>query len=218
MTSVRGLISRTIRRGAARVLPHEPDVMGLLIAQAEITIGGMSALVAWAEGEEGAGQDVRDAEHEADERKRALWLALRDAFITPLAGEDIFFMSAQLDTVLGGAKDAVREAEVLGVVPDLACRTMVVALAEGVGNLLNAFEALSGGRNAFARATSAADVAHKTARQVERTYREAMAALLAQPDQREVAARREVYRRLESIRPEITRVADRVWYVAVKEG
>lgn len=201
----------------SRFLPREPDVLGLLDAQAQVTVGGMAAFVGWAHGEPGADVAVRDAEHEADERKRALWLALREAFVTPLGAEDIFFLSSKLDAVLRGAKDVVREAEVLGLTPDAACAGMATALAEGVGELAIAFEALRGGRGAFERATAAADAAHTASRQSQRIYREAMAALLGGGDAREIDSRREVYRRLEGLSEDITRVTDRVWYLAVKE-
>lgn len=205
-------------RFMTRFLPHEPDVLGMLVAQAEVTVGGMAALVAWTENEVGADMAVRDAEHEADERKGTLWQALRDAFVTPIAAEDIMFMSSKLDSILGGAKDIVREAEALGVTPDPACRAMAVVIAEGVGHLLDAFVALRQGRAAFFQATTAADTAHKVARQVEKPYREAMAVLLAQKDLSATLAHREIYRQLEGLSADITRVSDRIWYVAVKEG
>ena len=202
----------------ARFLPHEPDVLGLLAAQAQVTVDGMAALVAWSQGEVEAGRAVRAAEHKADELKRALWLALRDAFITPLEPEDLFFVSAKLDAVLGGAKDAVREAEVTATAPDEAIAAMAQALAEGVGHLQDAFGAFGGGRNAFTEATASADAAHKAVRGVERLYREAMAALLLLEDPRLVTSRRELYRRMSRMGAIVTEIADRVWYTAVKEG
>jgi uncharacterized protein Yka (UPF0111/DUF47 family) len=201
-----------------RVLPHEPDVIGLLVAQLEMTVAGMAALVEWAAGEPDQDQAVRDIEHETDERKRTLWLALRDAFVTPLAPEDLFFMSARIDVVLGEAKDLVRESEAIDTPPDEAMHEMAQALAESVGYLLDACLAFRGGRTSFATATAAADAAHKAARAVEPRYRSAMAALLALDDRRRVARYRESYHRMSRMGIDLIEVAERVWYVAVKES
>lgn len=201
-----------------RVLPHEPDVIGLLVAQVEMTQAGMSALVEWTAGDSDQSYAVRDAEHEADERKRALWLALRDAFVTPLAPEDLFFFSARIDVVLGEAKDLVRESEAIGTPPDEAMHEMAQALAESVGYLLDACMAFRGGRASFAAATAAADTAHKAARAVEPRYRTAMATLLESDDRRRVARYRESYHRMARMGNDLIEVAERVWYVAVKES
>lgn len=201
-----------------RVLPHEPDVISLLVAQLDMTVAGLAALVEWTSGEPDQSFAVRDAEHEADERKRALWLALRDAFVTPLAPEDLYFMSARIDVVLGEAKDLVRESEVIETPPDEAMHDMAQALAESVGYLLDACTAFRGGRKNFGAATSAADAAHKAARAVEPRYRTAMAVLLASDDRRRVARYRESYHRMTRMGNDLIEVAERIWYVAVKES
>ena len=45
-----------------------------------------------------------------------------------------------------------------------------------------------------------------------------MSSLLAVTDLREVMGRREIYRRFARIGDDITEVAERVWYAAVKEA
>ena len=64
--------------------PHTPDVLGMLEAQAAVTLEGVRALLAWAEGDPSAADAVRDAEHRADDCKRTLRIALTEAFLTPL--------------------------------------------------------------------------------------------------------------------------------------
>ena len=98
-------------------LPDTPDVLGMLVQQAEVTVEGMDALVRWADGDPDASDAVRDAEHRADEFKRVLRLALRTSFLTPLDAEDLYALSERLDAALNQAKDAVREAEVDGPRP-----------------------------------------------------------------------------------------------------
>jgi uncharacterized protein Yka (UPF0111/DUF47 family) len=51
-------------------------------------------------------------------------------------------MSERLDAVLNGAKDTVREAEVMGMEPDEAVAAMATLLADGARQLATAFERL----------------------------------------------------------------------------
>ena len=199
--------------------PETPDVLGMLRRQGAVSADAMVALVDWAGGDAGGAERLRALEHDADDAKRALRDALRRAFITPIGAEDIYVLSERLDDVVNGAKDAVREAEVMAMTADRPMADMAVLLAEGVRHLDEAFEilAVSRGRKA-GDPTGAADRAVKSQRQLERVYREAMVALLAVDDLREVMGRRELYRRLSRVSQSIQEVADRVWYAAVKEA
>ena len=205
-----------MRRPHRWFLPEAPDVLGLLREQTEITITGMAALVAWANGEAGAAETLRECEHRADERKRALRLALTDAFATPLEPEDIFELSRGLDRVLNNAKDAVREAEVMNSTPDSAIAEMAAELADGTQQLAEAFAALS--RPDRTGATDAADRASRSQSRLEHSYRQAMSALIAADDLREIAAKRELYRRLARTSNDLREVAERVWYSVLKEN
>lgn len=205
-------------------LPDTPDVLGMLVSQAEVTVEGMDALERWAWCDPGAADAVRDAEHRADELKRALRLALRTSFITPLDAEDLYALSERLDAALNQAKDAVREAEVMGLEPDGPEHEMSGFLSEGARHLLEAFRCLAtaegGARSSPVprAATECADAAVKAQRRLERAYRSSMSALIEEEDLREVMARRELYRRLARVGDTIVEVAERVWYAAVKEG
>ena len=72
-----------------------------------------------------------------------------------------------------------------------------------------------GGRRA---ATEAANEAAKSQSRLEQVYRRAMSALVTVEDLREVAAKRELYRRLARISDDLREVAERVWYSVLKEG
>jgi uncharacterized protein Yka (UPF0111/DUF47 family) len=195
-------------------LPDNPDLLKMLRDQTSITVEGMHALVEWSSGAAGAADTVRDCEHRADQAKRTLWRALREAFSPPIDAEDLFSLSADLDEVLNAAKDLVREMEVMNMTPDAPTHEMVVLLAEAVGHLGEAFAELGGAGDA----TAAADAAIKSQRRVEHNYRAAMSALLDNPDLREVIAWREVYRRLSRLGDLVHHVAERVWYAVVKEA
>ena len=196
-------------------LPEMPDVLGMLCEQAAITIEAMEALVDWARGDAAKADVVRDCEHRADVRKQELRLTLTSAFSLPLEAEDLFALSGGLDAVLNGAKDAVREAEVMALAPDPAVAEMADSLLEGVRRLGDAFANL--GRSGGA-ATEAADAAVKSQRHLERVYRRSMGALLEVDDLREVMGRRELYRRLSRLGDGVIDVAERVWYAVVKEA
>jgi len=198
-------------------LPDTPDVVGMLCAQVETTREGMVAFAAWARGDASQSDTVRELEHRADDDKRALWRALRSAFVTPLDAEDLFVLSAGLDELLNGVKDTVREAELMSIAPDSALAEMADLLIEGVEHLRDAFQALNETKNDDT-ATEAADQAVKCVRQVERVYRRAMPTLFEHADVKEALGRRELYWRLVAVSEQMRAIADRVWYAVVKEA
>jgi uncharacterized protein Yka (UPF0111/DUF47 family) len=206
-------------KGGRWFLPEAPDVIGMLQKQAAITALGMDAFAAWAAGDIGRAEEVRAAEHECDEVRRHLVDAVSEAFTTPLEPEDLFQLSRDLDKVINGAKNAVRESEAMGVPPDQATAEMAVLLSAGVAHLRTAFDGLEDKRNnSTSSATASADAAVKSQRDLERVYRQAASDLLEITDIPVVVARREFYRRVSAISDDIVLVADRIWYSRVKES
>lgn len=204
-----------IRRQARWFLPENGDVLGKLGAQVEVTIRGMDAFARWGRGDAQLGETVRAAEHEADDRKRDLLVQVRDSFTTPLDPEDLFELSRGLDEVINGAKNTVREAEALAMSPNAPMGEMCELLADGVRHLGAALAALGADPET---ANAEAAVAVKTQRNLERTYRRAMAELVDQEDMREVIGHQELYRRLDRMSDNILAVADRITYALVKES
>lgn len=196
-------------------LPDTPDVLGMLRQQLAVTMRGMDALVEWAHGDESAASRVRELEHEADVCKRELQRALVNAFTTPYDAEDLYSLGRGIDWILNLSKDAVRESEVMSCPPDAGVAEMAVLLREGVGHI---DDAVAGLQEREADATTSADAALKTERNIERVYRRAMAELLELDDLREVTARRELYRRFSRIGEQLTEIAERVWYAVIKES
>jgi uncharacterized protein Yka (UPF0111/DUF47 family) len=196
-------------------LPERPDVVGMLCEQAAITVEGLQELVEWAGGDAAAGDRLRVCEHRADAQKREVRRALTTAFLTPLEPEDIFELSRGLDEVLNGAKNTVREAEVMGSAPDAAMRAMAEHLVQGAHQLAAALSNLRSDR--ASAATAAADAAVRTQRSLEHVYRAAMSALIEVDDLPVVTARRELYRRLARTGDVVVAVAERVWYAVLKQ-
>lgn len=208
-----------LRKATRWFLPESPDVIGMLQSQAELTAGGMQAFADWAGGQPARADDVRRAEHECDDVRRALVDAVSEAFTTPLEPEDLFQLSRDLDRVINGAKDAVRESEAMAFPPDAAVAQMAALLAEGVGHLRDAFGSLDGRvRKPVVSATAHADAAVKSQRNLERIYRQATGDLVQATDVGFAVASREMYRRVSSISDDIVSVADRIWYSQVKES
>ncbi len=196
-------------------LPETPDVLGHLRRQIAVTIEGMDAFVAWADGDPAAEIDVRDYEHQADVVKRELYRALRSAFVTPIEPEDLFAVSRGIDRIVNQAKDAVRESDVMDCPPDAPIAAMAALLSAAVRELDAAVAGLAPNASGT---TANADAAIKAARLVERVYRAAMAELLAVDNLREVMARRELYRRCARIADAVVEVAERIEYALVKEA
>ena len=197
-------------------LPRSPDVLGMLSEQATITVKGMEALAAWAGGEAAAAERLRLLEHEADRKKRELRGALTAAFSTPLEPEDLFELSTGLDEVIDSAKNTVGEAEAMRTAPNAATAEMATQLLEGTERLASALALFAGGDRELA--TAEADRAVKDQRHLQHSYRRAMSALVDVEDARELAARRELYRRLARTGDNLVRVAERVWYSVLKES
>ena len=197
-------------------LPQTPDVLGMLHGHAEIAVEGVDELVAWAKGDAEAAERLRLCEHRADTAKRELREALTEAFSTPLALEDIFELSRGIDEIVNDAKNLVGEAEAMRTEPDPAIAEMAGEIAAGTRQLAKALELLEAGDRAGA--TAAADRAVKDQRHLQHTYRASMSALVEVSDQRELTARRELYRRLARTGDELARVAERVWYSVLKES
>jgi uncharacterized protein Yka (UPF0111/DUF47 family) len=188
----------------------------MLRSQSKTTVAGMKALVAWAEGDADAAERLRMLEHEADRQKGELREHLTEAFSTPLEPEDLFELSRGIDEVLNDAKNLVREAEAMRTPPDDAIAEMATHLAQGTERIDQAVAKF--GEDDRPGATALADRAIKEQRRAQHTYRTAMSALIDNPDLREVAARRELYRRVARTGDEIVRVAERVWYAVLKES
>ncbi len=196
-------------------LPKSTDILALLGRQADVTTAGMDAFVRWSAGDLDQQASVRAREHEADTARRELITAVRTTFINPISPEDIFEFSERLDTILNSAKNVVREAEVLAMVPDAAMAEMADHIGQAVHDLGRAVPALGAKSDT---ATDAADAAIHRQRKVEHVYRRAMSRLLEDEEIREVTGRRELYRRYARMGDHVVSAADRIWYAVVKQS
>jgi uncharacterized protein Yka (UPF0111/DUF47 family) len=191
-----------------------PNVLALLVAQGEVTEEGLRHCAAWsATGSPKESEEVTRCHIQAYEARRTVLAALQAALSTPLDQEDVYILSERLDRVLNEAKDAVREAEVLGWRPDSHVKSMGRYLAQGTAALVTGLRLLP---HDLAGAGRQADEATGLVRHVEHRYREAMTELLGASDLRTVIAAQDLYRRHARVADHIVAVADRLWYAVLR--
>jgi uncharacterized protein Yka (UPF0111/DUF47 family) len=188
-------------------------VLQLLTVHAESVGAGMEALARWAGGADSEEAAVRQHAREADGTRRAVLVEVKTAFVSDVSPEDAFELAERLTEVMKGAKNLVREAEVLALPPDRAMADMAGHLAAGVTALVRGLRGLPDAGHA----TEAADQAVASLSKVESVYRVAMSSLLSSADLRDITARRELYRRMVRIGDRVVSVGDRIWYAVVKE-
>ena len=196
-------------------LPDTPDLVGQLRVQAGITLEGVEAFATWAAGDESAGKALPGIEQRGDVAKRELLEQLRDAFITPLAPEDLFALSRGIDWILDYTRDLVSESEAMSTPPDARLAEMAGLLRDAVGHIAEAIGHLGAGSNDTA--SEEADRAIHAERQLEHAYYRGMAELLAVDQRNERISSREIYRRCTRIGEEVVDVGERIIYSVVKE-
>lgn len=196
------------------LLPETPDVLGRLRRQMAITIEGVRAFAAWADGDAAAREAAEEAGRAGDVAKRELLSALRAAFVTPLEPEDVFALSRAIDRVLNEARGVISESDAMACPPDDGVAAMARLLGDALGQLDVAIERLGSDPDA---ASAAADAAIAAERRLEDAYYRGMAALLSVQDRTERVARRELYRRCAHIGETVVEAAERVVYAVVKQ-
>jgi len=196
-------------------LPETPDLVGQLRDQAAITSEALEAFAGWAGGDEAAGDALPEIAHRGDASKRALLDELRDAFVTPIAPEDLFALSRGIDWILVYARDLVSEARAMGLAPDARLGEMAGLLRDAVSEICKGIAAIQSDGEA---ASAAADRAIQREGDLERSYYRGMAELLRVGDRDERIASRELYRGCVRVGEEVIDVAERIIYAVVKES
>lgn len=196
-------------------LSSGPDVMALLVDQGRVSLEALEAFEAWSSsGADDQARRVSDLEHRADDARHALVAALKSSLATPVGQEDLFVLSERCDRVVNRAKNIVKEAETLGWSPDGHAARMAGQLHAGMQSVVTGFKTLD------TRANETSDAAIKAThcvRNVEHSYRHAMAELVAQPDLRQVFTAREMYRFYARAAEALEGLADRLWFAVLSE-
>ena len=204
-----------MRRKRRWFLPDTPDLIGQLRVQTKITLEGVEAFAAWAGGDTAAGETLRDIEHRGDAAKRELLEQLREAFVTPLAPEDLFALSRGIDWILDYTRDLARESVAMACPPDDRLAEMAEMLRDAVTHIESAIGDLQSKGDA---ASASADAAIRAVRRMGIAYYQGMAELLEVESRPERIGSRELYRRCDRIGEEVVDVAERIVYSVVKES
>ena len=178
--------------------PRQDNFVRLLMEQAQWTVKGLEALVAYtADGNLPSANEVRRCEKEADEVRRILIDELNRTFVTPLDREDIFALSRAVDDILDYAYSTVDEMMVLHVTPTPYLERMASLLRDAADEVRLAMLRL---KDHPSVATDHAQRAKALENRVESVYREALAALFGGPTDPEhiveMLKLREIYRHL----------------------
>jgi uncharacterized protein Yka (UPF0111/DUF47 family) len=196
-------------------LSSGPDVMGLLVAQGEVSVRALEEFAIWSKGAgKASAKQVRHLEHSADDARHALVAALRSSLATPVGQEDLFVLSERCDRVVNRAKNIVAEAEVLNWSPDGHAAAMAEQLRKGMTSVLDGFKTLTAQGEATAQAARSAT---HCVRAVEHEYRSSMAELQSQSDLRAVFTSREMYRFYVRAAEALEGLADRLLYAVLAE-
>lgn len=176
------------------VFPSEHDFYGMLSLQAIKTLEGVGAFVDWLQ-EDPRTDPVRleEMEDEVDNLRYAMEERLIDAFSTPFDRQDIYSLSRQMDYILNYAKDCAREMYAFGVYPDEPILLMARALLRGTERVTTMVQAMGTDQR---RVRQIIPEARTSIREIEDTYVQAMAALLATDNSMAALRRREIYSRL----------------------
>ena len=178
--------------------PRQDNFMRLLIEQADYSVKGLEALMAYAQnGDTTSADAVRRYEKEADETRRILVDELNRTFVTPMDREDISALSRAIDDILDYAYSTVGEMQVLHVTPTPHLQRMISLLCEAAGEVHIAMQRL---KDHPGVAADHAQRAKALENRVESVYREAIAALFEGPAEPEhiveMLKLREIYRHL----------------------
>ncbi len=168
--------SSVVTKLVNRIFPRMPDFYGLINDQCELLVSAMNEFVEYMRtGDADKGKHVADVlEKQGDQLKRRNLAILDSAFATPMDREEIYRAIEGIDHVLNYAKTTVREMEALEVAPDSYTLEMATHLLKGAVALRAGFVKIA---TAPAEAGVYTQAARKAERQIEKTYRRALAEL-----------------------------------------
>jgi predicted phosphate transport protein (TIGR00153 family) len=179
--------------------PRKDHIIERLISQAEACVAGLEGLVKYvAAPSPEVAQIVREAEERGDEERRLLIDELNRTFVTPLDREDIFALSRAIDDVLDYAYSTVDELALFQIQPNQYVAEMAQLLHEAGKEIHRAMQRILEHR---AVANEHAIRAKQLENRVEKTYRQAIAALFQGKVQTvegvlDILKLREVYRHI----------------------
>ncbi len=159
-----------------RVFPRMPDFYSMMNDQCDLLVTAMAEFVDYMRtGNPETGRNIAHVlEKQGDELKHRNMQSLNTAFATPMDREELFRAIEGIDHVLNYAKTTVRLMETLDVAPDSYTLEMAIHFQHGAEALQAGFLKIA---TEPAEAEGDTQVVRKAERQIEKTYRRALAEL-----------------------------------------
>jgi uncharacterized protein Yka (UPF0111/DUF47 family) len=197
-----------------KLFGHKRDVdfYELLLAQAEKTLAGCQALVAFLS-DDGSPEEIKKLEQEADDIRRILIDELNQTFLTPMDREDIFSLSRAIDDVIDHAQNTVKEMETFEVESNPFLIRMAELLHKGAENLVNAIRHLKKNPNV---AVEYAVRAKRVENKMNDTFLAALKELFLGDEPRMMFAYREIYRHFNRSADRVDEAANIISDIVVK--
>jgi predicted phosphate transport protein (TIGR00153 family) len=190
------------------------DFYQMLLDQARMSEEGMKLLCDFVRGpSESIGNQVKQAEKDADELRRRLIDAINRTLVTPMDREDIFALSRSIDDMIDYANSTVEEMMLFQTPTNPHLVQMGEALFDGAREITAAVECLrhmpDGMQEHIIRAK-------KSENRMEHLYREALAELFKTTDVVTLLKMREIYRHLSNAADRGDEAADILSDILVK--
>jgi predicted phosphate transport protein (TIGR00153 family) len=190
------------------------DFYQMLLAQARMSEEGMKLLCDFVRHPtEATGNQVKQAEKDADELRRQLIDAINRTFVTPFDREDIFALSRSLDDMIDYANTTVEEMILFVAPTNIHLVKMAEVLFEGAREITAAVESLRHMPNGL---QDHIIKAKKSENRMEHLYREALAEIFKTPDAVTIIKMREIYRHLSNAADRGDEAADILSDILVK--
>lgn len=199
----------------SNLFPAEHDFFGMLSEQAKLTREGVDLFALWLErGEDRLAIQVLDKCQAADDARHKLEEILVDSFSTPIDRGDLYEVSRQMDQVLDYARDTVREAAALEVLPPQP------HYADFGKHLLRAMSAVNDGVESLGRDAAASEKQvpeiRRACQDVKETYFECLHEVALESDVNLALRRREIYHHLKDAAVMLDRTTDILHRIIVK--
>ncbi|MBI5250725.1 MAG: DUF47 family protein [Desulfomonile tiedjei] len=191
---------------------REVDFYDLLLAQAEKTLEGCRALVAFLE-DQGDREELARLEQQADDVRRILIDELNQTFLTPMDREDIFALSRAVDDVIDHANNTVKEMDVFEIKSNEFLCQMAELLEKGAEQLVMAIKHLKKNPNV---AVEYAVRAKRVENKMNDTFLAALKQLFSGHDVRLMFAYREIYRHFNRSADRVDEAANIISDIVVK--
>lgn len=197
-----------------RLFPPKYNFYQRLSSQAALTAQGMQSLLDWMEGRAPENKSLLfDCADRADTVRLTMEEELIDAFSTPFARQDIYFLSVRMDRVLELARTTIKVIETLEVEPDEITVDMARKLSQGVNKFSQAVAILEVDP---IKAGSLISTIRQSQGTVENDYHQGLAVIFRSADPLLAMRLREVYAHLRNAAASLGNAVDILHRVVVR--